>query len=85
MTKKESMKKEPMTREELLNKEVIKVEDIERAYNVSYDKATEIIRSIRAFNDRLKIRGCVHILDYIDYWNSKSKGGKYEPKTSANQ
>lgn len=78
-------KKEPMTREELLNKEVIKVEDIERAYNVSYDKATEIIRSIRAFNDRLKIRGCVHILDYIDYWNSKSKGGKYEPKTSANQ
>ena len=78
-------KKEPMTREELLNKEVIKVKDIERAYNVSYDKATEIIRAIKAFNDRLQIRGCVHILDYMDYWNSKSKGGKYEPKTSANQ
>lgn len=74
-----------MTREELLNKEVIKVKDIEDAYNVSYDKATEIIRAIKGFNDRLQIRGCVHILDYIDYWNSKSKGGKYESKTSTNQ
>lgn len=67
-------KKKLITREELLNKEVIKVKDIEGAYDVSYDKATEIIRAIKAFNDRLQIRGCIHILDYMEYLNSKSKG-----------
>ena len=69
-------KKEPMTREELLNKEVIKVKDIERAFDCSYDKATEIIRTIKAYNDRLQIKGAIHVLDYMEYWEAKSKRGK---------
>jgi hypothetical protein len=74
-----------MTREELLNKEIIRVKDIMSAYDCNYNKATQIIRAIKAFNDRYCVRGCVHVLDYIDYWNSKSKGGVYELKTNANQ
>lgn len=62
-----------MTREELLNKEVIKVKDIQEAYGCSYCQATGIIRAIRAYNDRLNIRGAVHVLDYIEYWEAKSK------------
>lgn len=62
-----------MTREELLNKEVIRIKDIEQAYQVSYHTAGNIIRAIKAFNDRLGIKGVVHILDYKEYWDSKTK------------
>lgn len=62
-----------MTREDLLNKEVIKVRDIQEAYGVSYHTATGIIRAIKSFNDRLQIRGVVHVLDYIEYWEARSK------------
>lgn len=62
-----------MTREELLSKEVIKVKDIQEAYGCPYNKATQIIRAIKAYNDRLEVRGCVHVLDYIEYWDAKSK------------
>ena len=62
-----------MTREELLNKEVIKIKDIQEAFSCSYTTASNIIRAIKSNNDRLKIRGVVHILDYIEYWNSSSK------------
>lgn len=65
-----------MTREELLNKEVIKVKDIMSAFDCNYNKATQIIRAIKAFNDRYKVRGAIHVLDYMEYWEAKSKRGK---------
>ena len=65
-----------MTREELLNKEVIKIKDICEAYEVSYHTAGNIIRAIKDFNDRLGIRGVVHVLDYKEYWDAKSKKGR---------
>lgn len=68
-----------MTREELLNKEVIKVKDIQEAYDCSYNKAAEVIRAIKDFNDRLCIRGVVHQLDYREFMEAKSKAQKKEP------
>ena len=62
-----------MTREELLNREVIKISDIQEAYQVCYHKAANIIRAIKHYNDRLNIRGVVHILDYKEYWEARSK------------
>lgn len=62
-----------MTREELLNKEVIKISDIQEAYDICYHSAASIIRAIKHYNDRLKIRGIVHILDYKEYWEARSK------------
>lgn len=62
-----------MTREELLNKEVIKIKDIQQAYDCSYHTAADIIKAVKTFNDRLGIRGIVHQLDYQEYMNAKSK------------
>lgn len=67
-----------MTREELLNKEVIKIRDIQEAYQCSYHKASDIVRAIKAYNDRLCIRGVVHQLDYQEYMEAKSKHIKKE-------
>lgn len=62
-----------MTREELLNKEVIRIKDIQDCYDCSYHTASNIIRAIKYFNDRLGIRGVVHQLDYREYMEAKSK------------
>lgn len=62
-----------MTREDFINKEVIKIKDIQAAYGCSYTTAANIIRAIKAYNDRLCIRGVVHQLDYQEYMAAKSK------------
>lgn len=72
-----------MTREELLSKEVIKIADIQKCYDLCYHKAANIIRAIKHYNDRLNIRGVVHVLDYIEYFNAKSKFEK-EKRVVAN-
>ena len=62
-----------MTREELLNKEVIKIKDVQDAYNCCYCTASNLIKAIKSYNDRLGIRGVVHQLDYREYMEAKSK------------
>ena len=62
-----------MTREEFAKKEVIRIADIQETYGVCYHTAGNILRAIKAYSDRLGIRGICHQLDYQDYINAKSK------------
>lgn len=50
-------------------KEVLGIKDIAEMLTVSKDKAADIIRQIRVKHDRLGIRGKIHIMDYIEYFN----------------
>lgn len=55
-------------REEIFSKEFISIADLMELYDISYNKAAEMIKEIKRNTDRLNINGKVHILDYLDYF-----------------
>lgn len=53
--------------------EIITIKDLQEILGgVSYSTATRVMRQVRVASDRLKLKGCIHRLDWLDYLN---KGG----------
>ncbi len=60
-------------RNSIFAKECLTISDVMLLLNLSYDAAARIIREIKRKNDRLHIRGRVHIQDYLDYFGLTSR------------
>lgn len=57
-----------------MEKEVYSVKDLQQILGgVSYSTATRKMREVKAFSDRLEIRGHIHRLDWDDFLNRFAK------------
>lgn len=55
-------------REEIFSKEVLTADDFCKLFEVAKPTGYQIIREIKAKYDRTKIKGIVHVQDYLDYY-----------------
>lgn len=53
-------------RNEMFAKDVLTIEDLQKLLGMSYGDAANTIRGIKLKSDRLKIRGKIHVQDYLD-------------------
>lgn len=56
-------------RERILSKDVITTSELAELLNVTVSQASQIASAIKRNSDRLKIRGKIHVQDYLDYFN----------------
>lgn len=56
-------------REKILAKDYLTIADIQELLGLSYQDAAKTIRNIKRRTDRLKLRGKIHIQDYLDYFD----------------
>lgn len=56
-------------REKIFSKDYLTIEDVESLLGLQYQDAARVIRNIKRKTDRLRIRGKIHVQDYLDYYN----------------
>lgn len=56
-------------REKIFSKDYLTIEDVEALLGLQYQDAARVIRNIKRKTDRLRIRGKIHVQDYLDYYN----------------
>lgn len=64
-------------REEIFSKEYLSISDIQKLLGLDYNTASTLIRTIKLFGDRLKVRGKIHIQDYLDYYHLDGSSLRY--------
>lgn len=55
-------------REKIFSKEVLTTAEIAQLLDMTLPQASTIVTSIKRKSDRLKMRGKVHVQDYLDYF-----------------
>ena len=60
-------------REAIFSKEYLSIADLQDLLGLGYQEAARTMQNIKRKNDRLGIRGKIHVQDYFDYYGIKTE------------
>ena len=60
-------------REAIFSKEYLSIADLQELLGLGYQEAARTMRNIKRKNDRLGIRGKIHVQDYFDFYGIKTE------------